>query len=97
MKAGGVLSILESFSTLFGLRLGHLLFAAAEETSKSLQAKDTTVQEAMSSVGVLKSFFQRQRNEEAYSAFYDATEATEAIAADLEINPPELPRYRRQP
>ncbi len=94
MKAGGVLSILESFSTLFGLRLGHLLFAAAEETSISLQAKDTTVQEAMSSVGVLKSFFQRQRNEEAYSALYDATEA---IAADLEINPPELPRYRRQP
>jgi len=32
LKAGGILAALENFSTLFGLRLGHLLFAAAEET-----------------------------------------------------------------
>ena len=34
LKAGGTLAALENFSTLFGLRLDHLLFAAAEETSK---------------------------------------------------------------
>ena len=94
MKAGGVLSILEKFSTLFGLRLGHLLFSAAEETSKSLQAKNTTVQEAMRSVQVLRSYFQRQRNDAAFDSFYSATVA---MAEELEISKPELPRYRRQP
>ena len=39
LKAGGVLAALEIF---FGLKLGHL-FGAAEEISKALQAKDTSV------------------------------------------------------
>ena len=41
LKAGGVLAAMESFRTLFGLRLGHVLFGAAEETSEALQTKDT--------------------------------------------------------
>ena len=39
LKAGGVLASLEKFETLFGLKLAHLLFGAAEETSKVLQEK----------------------------------------------------------
>ena len=38
LKAGGILASLEKFSTLFGMKLGHILFATAEEVSKSLQA-----------------------------------------------------------
>ena len=94
LKAGGVLSSLQKFGTLFGLRLAHLLFSAAEETSKFLQGKDTNVQEALSSVGVLKCYFQRQRTDDQFNAFYDATESH---AHNLEIDPPALPRYRRQP
>ena len=47
-KAGGIVSTLEKFSILFGLKLGHIFFGTAEEVSKSLkslQAKDTTLQE----------------------------------------------------
>ena len=36
----------------FVLKLGHLLFGAAEETSKVLQPKDTSIQEAVSAVSV---------------------------------------------
>ena len=31
LKAGGIVAALEKFSTLFGLRLGFLLFATAED------------------------------------------------------------------
>ena len=41
LQAGGVLAALKRFSTLFGLKLGYLLFGAAEETSTALQTKDT--------------------------------------------------------
>ena len=56
LKAGGILSSLEKFSTLFGLKLGYTLFSAAEEVSKGLQAKDLTIQEAMSSINLASSF-----------------------------------------
>ena len=36
LKANGVLAALEKFQTLFGLKLGHLLFRPAEEVSKTL-------------------------------------------------------------
>ena len=53
LKAGGILAALEKFSTLFGLRLGFLLFATAEEVSKGLQAKDTTLQQAFDRSGII--------------------------------------------
>ena len=57
LKAGGVLSALEKFETFFSLRLCYLLFGCAENTSKVLQAKDISVQEAVSAVKVTQSFF----------------------------------------
>ena len=59
MKAGGIVTALEKFDTLFGLQLGHLLFGCAENTSKVLQAKDLLIQEAMSAVNVTRAFYQR--------------------------------------
>ena len=69
LKAGGILSALEKFSTLFGLKLGHILFATAEEVSKSLQAKDTTLQQALSSVNLASAFYRRQRTDEEFNRF----------------------------
>ncbi|KAI8511315.1 zinc finger, MYM-type [Branchiostoma belcheri] len=94
LKAGGVLSALEKFGTLFGLRLSQRLFSAAEEISKALQGKDMNVQDAVSSVTVLKSFFQRQRTDGAFESFYNATVN---VARELDIGQPTLPRHRRQP
>ena len=54
LKAGGILAALDKFEMLFGLKLGHLLFSAAEDTSKVLQAKDTSVQESKAAVHVTR-------------------------------------------
>ena len=69
LKAGGILSALEKFSTLFGLKLGRILFTTAEEVSKSLQAKDTTLQQALSSVDLASAFYRRQRTDEEFNRF----------------------------
>ena len=92
LKAGGILAALEKFLTLFGLRLGYLLFATAEEVSKSLQAKDTTLQQA--SINLALAFYRRQRTEQAFIKFF---EDTVTKAQELNIGMPELPRYRRLP
>lgn len=77
---------------LFGLKLGHLLFSASEDTSCVLQSKDLSLQEAISSVRVTQSFFTRQRNDEPFNRFYDNAVK---LARDLKIGSPTLPRYRQ--
>ena len=52
---------LEKFSTLFGLRLSHLLFSAAEQVSLTLQKKDIALQDALASLDAAKQFFKRIR------------------------------------
>lgn len=94
LKAAGLLSALEKFSMLFGLKLGYLVFGASETLSKSLQGKDTSLQEAISAVNLAKKFYRRQRTEEAFSQFYD--KVVDA-ANELDIAKPQLPRYRRAP
>ena len=73
IKAGGILAALEKFLTLFGLRLGFLLFATAEEVSKSLQAKDITLQQALASINLASAFYRRQRTEQAFTKFFQDT------------------------
>ena len=70
LKAAGVLAALEKFEMLFGLKLGHLLFSAAEQTSRVLQAKDTTVQEAVSAVNAVRAFYQCERQDDAFDSYY---------------------------
>ena len=91
MKGDSALNTLEKFATLFGLRLGHL-FSAAEETSRGLQAKDTSVQEALPSVSILHRCKTCQRSHTAYDAFYGTCAE---IAISLKIEKPILPRYSR--
>ena len=91
LKAAGVVAALEKFDIL---KLGHLLFGAAEETSKALQAKDTSVKEAVTAVSVTRAFYERQRSDSAFDKFFDSAVAQ---ANDLEIGEPKLPRYRKPP
>ena len=56
----GFFSALENFNTLFDLILEHL-FGASESLSKSLQAKDTSLQEGLSAVNLCRAFYDRQR------------------------------------
>ena len=94
LKAAGLLAALDKFLTLFGLKLSYLLFGASETLSKSLQGKDTTLQEALSSVNLAKAFYTRQRTDNSFTQFYKDVVDT---AIDKNIGKPELPRYRRAP
>ena len=94
LKASGFLHSLETFNTLFGLRLALSLFSAAEQVSLALQKKNTTIQDALSAVDAAKAYFHRLRSEEEFDRLYDVTVH---IAEQHAIGKPELPRYRRRP
>jgi len=94
VKANGILSVLEKFETLFGLRLGHLLFGPVEEVSKTLQGKDTAMQEAVSAVRLGKRFYEQQREDKEFDKFCDRVVEE---ANHLKIGEPKLPHYRRAP
>ena len=53
---------MEKSDTLFRLKLGYLLFVTAEEVSKCLQAKDTSL---------ASGFYRRQRTVEAFALLYE--------------------------
>lgn len=57
LKASGILSALEKFSTLFGLKIGYDIFETAE-VSKGLKAKDLTIQEA----NLASAFYRRTKD-----------------------------------
>ena len=94
LKAGGIVTALEKFDMFFGLQLGHLLFGAAENTSIVLQRKNISVQEAFSAVNVTRSFYLRQRQDDAFNKFYESVVKNAQV---LQIGEPMLPRYRRAP
>ena len=92
-RAGGVLSLLQRFDTFFGLHLSHLIFSATEQTSRALQAKDTSVQEAVNAAKLAIAFIKRQRSDTAYEFFYSSI----VLQAKKYTNDPVLPRYKRPP
>ena len=88
LKAGGFLNTMETFTAFFGLRLSYLVFSVTEQLSITLQGKNTTLQEAVSSGNLTTRFLQSQRNEESFSVFYERV---------LQDSEPTLPRQRRPP
>ena len=92
-RAGEVLSLLRQFDTFFGLNLSHLIFSATEQTSRALQAKDISVQEALNAVNLTVAFLKRQRIDTAYQLFYSLV----VTNAKKYTDDPVLPRYRRPP
>ena len=56
----------KKFSIFFGLKLSYLVFGTTEQVFHALQAKNTTVQEALSSVKTAEAFIQRQKSSDAF-------------------------------
>ena len=81
------------FSTYFGLKLSHLIFAGTEQLSITLQGKDTTVQEATKAAGLAVCCLERQRTDETFHSFYEQVVTSSKNLTAL----PCLPRYRRPP
>ena len=73
IKADGILSVMEKFSTYFGLQLSHLVFSTMEQFSLNLQGNDTTVQEALQASKLALANLQRQRSNDAFDSFYNQT------------------------
>ncbi|KAK3095241.1 hypothetical protein FSP39_012040 [Pinctada imbricata] len=92
-RAGGQLAMMDKFSTFFGLKLSHLIFAASEQLSLSVQGKETSAHDANKAAKATESYFERQRQESVFNKFY---ESVIDEAKDL-TDPPTLPRYRRIP
>ena len=92
-RANGILTMLDKFSVYLGLKHSFLVFGATEQVSRTLQARDTTLQEALVAVNTGKLFLQRQRDDCAFERFYVNAE-TEAKQYNIE---PVLPCYRRPP
>ena len=57
LKASRCFHSLEIFSTLFGLRLAHIVFGATEEVSLLLQHEDIALCEALAGVDTAKAYF----------------------------------------
>ena len=89
MKASGYLQSLEKFNTLFGLKLAHILFCAAEQVSLALQKKNISISDALAAVDAAKAYYKKE-----FNCFFDSTVQ---IAEKHNIGKPELPRYRRRP
>lgn len=87
-KANGIAASLGKFETVFGLKFGYLIFSAAEQLSRTLQGKDTTLQEAMTAVALAKKHYVRLRTEEEFNRFY----ASCVTFAEGKADAPALPR-----
>ena len=94
LRAYGVMVAMEKFEVYFGIKLSHLLFGPAEETSKVLQAKNISLQESLGSIHTVQHFYERQRSDDAFNGFFDRLVEE---ANSLKIGEPKLPRYRKQP
>ena len=92
-RAGGVVSLMAKFETFFGLELAHMLFAATEQLSTSIQNKDTCVKDAIHGSKMVISFLDRQRHEDSYENFYRTIETKSSDKTDK----PCLPRYKKVP
>ncbi|KAJ8336790.1 hypothetical protein SKAU_G00380100 [Synaphobranchus kaupii] len=92
-RAGGILAVLEKFSTFYGLRLSLLVFSPIEQLSRTLQTVNITLQDAQRAVKVTRGYIQRQRSDNEFENFYKSV--TEA-AVDL-TEAPVLPRQARRP
>lgn len=92
-KASGMVLKMDNFDTFFGLKLAYLIFSASEQLSINLQAKDTTVQEAVRGSRLLTTHLRSLRDESKFDSFYDTVvrESGELTAE------PTLPRRRKMP
>ena len=84
---------MERFSTYCGLQLSHLTFSATEQLSLTLQAQNTTIQEAVESASLAVKFLEHQRTDELFDRFFTrATEDSKELTAE-----PVVPRFKQRP
>ena len=89
-RDNGVVCSLDKFDSVFGLKFGHLLFDAAKQLCRTLQAKDTTLQEATVAVTFTKAYYARLRTDSEFNRFFGVCVAF----AEGKTANPVLPHHR---
>lgn len=92
-KAAGLMTLMEKFSTYFGLKMSYLVFSITEQLSLTLQNSHLNAQEAISAAKATQSYLKRLRCDTEFNQFYQNTVEE---AKDL-TDEPVLPRQRRLP
>ncbi|XP_062511832.1 zinc finger MYM-type protein 1-like [Corticium candelabrum] len=93
VKAGGLAKQLQTFNVYFGVKLCQLVFYPTEQLSRTLQGRDTTIQEATQAVLVTKDYLTNKRTDTCFSEFYDrVARDAQSLTDDLV-----LPRQRKIP
>ena len=87
------MAMMEKFCAFFGLKLSFMVFSAMEELSKTLQSSTLNAQEATSAAANALKFLERQRSDDQFGTFYQATVAE----AKDHTDPPAIPRHIRIP
>ena len=79
----------EKFDSVFGFKLGYLLVGDTEQPS--LQGKDTTLQEAITTANLAKNHYRRRRTETEFNKFYEScisfSEGKSGSAATIQESP----------
>ena len=68
-KASGLLSLMEKFITLFGLKLAYVIVVATAHLATTRHAKAVNAQVCMDAVKATKAFLQGQRNDATFTIF----------------------------
>ena len=92
-KALGLLTVMEKFSTYFGLKLAYLVFVSTEQLAITLQAKNINAQICIESGHTAKNFLLRHRSTNNFGIFYKSAITESKNLTDK----PALPRKRRIP
>ena len=90
-KSSGLISLMDKFDMYFGLKLSHIVFVATEQLATTLQAKDVNAQICTGAVNATKSFLPRQRDDSAFTSFFDSVTEESTDITDI----PKLPRKRK--
>ena len=93
-RANGILSLMDNFSTYFGLELSVLIFSYTEQLSINLQAEETSVDDCYMAVDLCIKSLERIRMDVKFKAFYDSVVMK---ATQVYCDPPVLPRRRQIP
>ena len=93
-RANGMLSLMDKFSTYFGLKLSILIFSMIEQLSINLQAKETNVDDCFLAVDLCIKSLERLRTDVKFKSFYDTVALK---ASEVSCDPPVLPRQRQVP
>lgn len=93
-KARGCLAVMDKFSTVFGLHLSYLIFSITEQLARTVQSQDILVQEACNAASATVSALKSNRNDEAFSKFF---QRVCGVAKANGTDDPKLPRYGKIP